>query len=256
MLASLIFHGLPAAAGEKLTIVGTGDGVAVLDAVGKAFTEKKGTEVAVPKSIGSGGGIRAVGEDRTALGRVARDIKEKEKHYGLTRTPFVRIPTVFFINSSVGVEGLTAAQVIDIYSGKTTSWKDVGGGDRTINVLRREDGDSSLKNLQRSFPGFKDLAITGSSRVMEKTPLMIKAIANLEDSIGFGPMDVAIANNLKVLKIDGKAPTDEGYPTLGTIALIYKEGNFTGDIKSFVEFATSGEAAAAIKSAGGIPLGE
>ncbi len=255
-LASLVLSVHPAAAAERLTIVGTGDGVAVLGSVGKAFTEKTGTEVVVPKSIGSGGGIKAVGGDKTPLGRVAREIKEKEQHFGLTRTPFVKIPTVFFVNSSVGIDGLTAAQVIDIYSGKIASWKDVGGGDRAINVLRREEGDSSLKNLQKSFPGFKNLAITEQARTMEKTPLMVKAIANLEDSIGFGPMDVAIANDLKVLKIDGKAPTDDGYPTLGEIALIYKEANFNGDLKAFVEFAISGEAVEAIKSAGGIPLAE
>ena len=242
-------------AADKLIIVGTGDGVAVLKAIGAAFGEKTGVEVDVPRSIGSGGGIKAVGGDKTPLGRVARGIKEKEKHFGLTHTPIFKVPTVFFVHGSVTLDGLTAGQVVDIYQGKVSNWKDVGGADKAMNVVRREDDDSSLKNLRKSFPGFKDLVLPENIRTAEKTPDMVKIIQNLEDSIGFGPLDVAIANELKVLKIDGKAPTDEGYPTLGTIALIYKEANFSGDIKRFVEFATSQAPQEAIRKAGGIPVG-
>ena len=59
-----------------------------------------------------------------------------------------------------------------------------------------------------------------------------------------------------MLKIDGKAPTDDGYPTLGTIGLIYKEANFSGNVKGFVEFATSKAAHGAIMKTGGIPIGK
>lgn len=241
-------------AGERMMIVGTGDGVAVLDAIGKVFGEKTGVEVVVPPSIGSGGGVKAVGADKTPMGRVARGIKESEKKYGLTYTPIFKIPTVFFVHKSVSVTDLSAGQVVGIYQRKITNWKEVGGADKPVNVVRREDGDSSLKNLQKTFPGFKDLVLSDKIRTAEKTPVMVKIISSLEDSIGFGPLDVAVANGLKVLKIDGKSPTDSGYPTLGTIALIYKESNFSGDLKKFVDFATSKAAHDAVRGAGGIPI--
>jgi len=50
-----------AAMAESLTILGTGDGVAVLKSVGDAFTKETGVTVIVPKSIGSGSGIKACG---------------------------------------------------------------------------------------------------------------------------------------------------------------------------------------------------
>lgn len=60
-------------AAEVLEIVGTGDGVAVLHKLGAAFTtQHPGVEVQVPKSIGSGGAMKAVGTDKNVLGRVAR----------------------------------------------------------------------------------------------------------------------------------------------------------------------------------------
>ena len=60
-------------AAEVLEIVGTGDGVAILKTLGTAFTaQHPNVEVQIPKSIGSGGALKAVGTDKNVLGRVAR----------------------------------------------------------------------------------------------------------------------------------------------------------------------------------------
>ena len=239
---------------EEITIVGTGDGVAILKAIGEAFTQKNsGVTIIVPKSIGSGGGIKSVGKDLYKIGRVARGIKDKEKHFGLKYVPYAKVPTVFFVNKSVGVKNLSTKQVCDIYSGKITNWKDVGGKEARIRVVRREDGDSSLKVLTKSFPGFKDITITSKSKTAFKTPDMISTIVDKKDTIGFGPNDVAKKANVDVLTIDGKKPTEAGYPSAGTLGLIFKEKNHIGNIKKFVEFATSTAAHDAITGAGGMP---
>ena len=253
LLVAVVFISLPVF-GEEIAIPGTGDGVDVLSSIGEAFTQKTGVVVLVPKSIGSGGGVKAVGKDRVNLGRVARGIKDKEKHFGLSYKAMFTIPTVFFVHQSVSVDNITTQQVLDIFSGKISNWKDVGGSDNTIIVVRREDGDSSLGNLQKTFPGFKDITITETATKAPKTPVMIAQIKNREQSIGFGPYDVAIANSLKVLKVNGKGAMDNGYPYFGTIGLVYKEANLTGITKDFVEFAVSPNAHDVIKKAGGIPL--
>ena len=142
-----VFFVFSAAWAEQVAIPGTGDGVDVLNAVGKAFTEAKGIEVLVPKSIGSGGALKVVGTDKALLGRVARGIKAKEQQYGLDYVPIFRIPTVIFMNSTVSVDNLTEQQVVDIFSGQITNWSQIGGQDEEFVVDRREDKDSSLANL-------------------------------------------------------------------------------------------------------------
>ena len=240
---------------EEITIVGTGDGVTVLEAIGAAFSQNNsGISVNVPKSIGSGGGIKAVGRDKNVIGRVAREIKDKEKPYGLSYVPFARIPAVFFVNRSVGIQNLSAQQICGIYSGKITSWEEVGGKGAKIRVVRREDGDSSLKVLLKSFPRFKDITITKRSKTALSTAENVTVVETKAATIGFGPYDVAKNSNVDVLKIDGKSPTDSGYPSFGTMALIFKEKNKTGAIKKFVEFATSSAPHDVIKNAGGIPV--
>jgi len=249
----LIAFSLPAFASE-ITIVGTGSGMSVLSAIGEAFTQETGVTVNVPASIGSGGGIKAVGRDEAVIGRVAREIKESEQEYGLTYTPVLKLPIVFFVNPSVTVDNLTAQQVTDIYAGKITNWSEVGGHDAKIKVVRREEGDSSLEVLREQFPGFGDLTITDRSKTTYKDSETIEVVEQTADTIAFGAYSNTLGKNVGVLKIDGVNPADSAYPYGGVLALIYKQANKTGDIAKFVEFATSAAAHDAITKAGATPI--
>lgn len=238
---------------EEITIVGTGAGTTILKAIGDAFSQQNpGITITIPSSIGSGGGIKAVGRDEYLLGRVARGIQEKEKPYGLTYIPYANIPIVFFTNKSVAVKDLSTQQILDIYSGKTTNWKEVGGNDARVRVVTREEGDSSLDILLQLFPGFKDITITSRAKTMFSDPETEELVLRTANVIAYGPYPNAKAIDVNVLTIDGKSPTDEDYPYIGPLGLIYKEANYTGNIKKFVEFALSEAAHEVIKEAGGI----
>jgi phosphate transport system substrate-binding protein len=96
----------------SLAVVGTGDGMEMLQAVSALFSaERFGVVVSVPPSIGSGGAVAAVGGDRNVLGRVARPLKDAEKEQGLETTPIVRIPSAFFVHPGVGVRAQTTKQI-------------------------------------------------------------------------------------------------------------------------------------------------
>ncbi len=255
ILALVVLAAFAPVSAEELTIVGTGDGVKVLKSIGDAFNlQHPDIEVNVPKSIGTGGGIKAVGNDKYVLGRVARGIKDKEKHFGLSYVPYAKVPVSIIVNESVNVDGLTSQQVVDIFSGKITNWSQVGGKDAKIRVVRREDDDSSLKTLKKTFPGFKDITFAESAKTATSTPENFAIIEKAADTIGFGPYDVAKISSVKSLKIDGKAPMDAGYPSIGTMGLIFKDANRRGYIDGFINFATSKASHNAIKSAGGIPI--
>ncbi len=241
-------------AAEKIEIVGTGDGMAVLRSLGDAF---QGTDasvtVDVPDSIGSGGGIKAVGKDIHKVGRVARPIKDKEKHFGLEYQPFAKVPVVFYVNKSVDVRNLTAAQVVGIYSGTITNWQEVGGNDAPIRVVRREDGDSSLGVLKKTFPGFDSLVMTTRAKTAVSTPESFDAVEDKPGAIGFGPYSDAVVADVNILTIDGIAPTDAAYPSATTLALIYKEKSRTGHVARFLDFTRSAAGRTAIESANAIP---
>ncbi|TMJ01489.1 MAG: phosphate ABC transporter substrate-binding protein [Alphaproteobacteria bacterium] len=254
-LAALCLVG-SARAGE-LSVVGTGDGIDLLRALGAAYTaDHPETNVVVPPSIGSGGGVAAVGANKEVLGRIARPLSDSEKEAGLVAVPVFRLPSAFFVHRSAGVSTLSSAQLADIYRGKITNWRDVGGQDMRIKVVRREDQDSTLLVLRQSMPGWKDLPITEKSKIAVTTQECIETVREVPGAIGFGPFTKALEMELAVIKIDGHYPTDRNYPSAVTLSFIYKDSTVTPDATRFIGYVKATKAKTVLTSMGGVPIVE
>src|SRR5665213_1820422 len=153
-----------------LQIVGTGDGIDLLRALGSDFAQQtKTVHVNIPPSIGSGGGIAAVGAGKAVLGRVARKLTDSEIASGIVYNPIARLPSAIFVHPGSGVTALTSDQLRNIYSGKVTNWSELGGADVRVRVVRREDSDSTLTVLRQMMPGWKGLEITDKSKTATTT---------------------------------------------------------------------------------------
>lgn len=241
--------------GEEITIVGTGSGPSILEAIGEAFTRQHpDVKIIVPRSIGSGGGIKAVGNGKNLIGRVARELKKSEKHYELTYIPIARMPIVFYTNPNVTITNLTNDQACGIYSGKIYNWQELNGHNARIRVIRRQDGDSSLGVLLQSFPNFKNISITKFSKTTHSDPDTIDLAEKTADAIAFGSYSDIKNRQVRVLNIDNISPTEQNYPYYGIFALVFKEKNRTGSLREFIDFAASPGAFEAIKKGGGLPL--
>src|SRR3712207_2081463 len=241
--------------GAELAVVGTGDGIEVLKALSGAFNKMESTtEVTIPPSIGSGGGIAAVGAGKAALGGVARTLTEAGTARGLIYTPVARLPSAVFVHPSAGVTGLTAAQLVDVYAGRVTNWKEIGGTDVRIRVVRREEADSTFTVLRASMPGWKDLAITERSKLATSTQEAIETVRLVEGAIGFGPFTRTLEQGTVVLKIDGHHPTDAGYASGAVLAFIHTDATVTPDARAFMAFARSAPGKDIIRSFGGLPV--
>ena len=240
---------------EEINVVGTGAGMDILKEIASDFMKSNpGVTVNVPASIGSGGGYRAVGKDQERIGRVARGIKESEKAYGLTYVEIAKIPVVFFVHPSVSVRDLTETQIADIYTGKYSNWRELGGDDLPIVIVRRENGDSSLDVLIDKISGFKEANITKKAVTQYNNQENVQYIEKTPGSIGFGTVADAIGYRVSVVLLNGVHPSNASYKYLGVLALIYKNQNFSGGLKAFVDFAASPKARNAIVRTEGIPV--
>jgi phosphate transport system substrate-binding protein len=238
-----------------LAVVGTGDGIDLLRALGAAYTaDYPDTNVIVPPSIGSGGGVAAVGSNKEVLARIARPLSGSEKEAGLVATPVFRLPSAFFVHRSAGVTSITSEQLANIYRGKITNWRDVGGADVRIKVVRREDVDSTLLVLRESMPGWKDLVITEKSKMAVTTQDCVNTVKEVEGAIGFGPFTKVLEMELSVLKIDGHYPTERGYPSAVTLLFVHKESTITPDAKRFISYVTAAKAKTVLVSMGAVPI--
>ncbi len=239
---------------RSLEIVGTGDGIDLLRAVAASFMdEDKSIRVDVPSSIGSGGGIAAVGSGKAVLGRVARRLSQAEAASGIVYKPIARLPSAFFVNPSAKVGAVTNEQLLGIYSGRVTNWKDVGGADLRIRVVRREDTDSTLIVLRESMPGWSDLAITEKSKTATSTQEAVDTVREVAGAIGFGPYSKPLDQGLTVLRVDGHHPTDMEYPSSVVLALIFMNTMQDPDALSFIKFVETPQAHEIIAGLGSVP---
>lgn len=248
---------MPAASAENVEVVGTGDGIPVFKALGAAFTAKNpDITVVVPPSIHSSGGIREVGTDRAILGRIARPLKKDEEALQLRMVPIFRVPVIFYTHPSAGIKSLSTEQLVGIFSGAVSNWREVGGADLRIKVVRREEIDSTLAVLRDTLPGWKELQFNPDrSKLATSTQDAFASVRAVAGAVGFGPYTTDLAGSgLKVIAINGVAPTDLHYPSAVTLSLIYRDATVTKSALAFIDFVFTPAGKKAILENGAIPL--
>ena len=130
-----------------VTLPGTGDSQDLLRGLARSYiAQYPNRAVIVPDSVGSGGGIKAVGTGDAPIGRVARlPHPEEEAKYGEFRyLEFARVPVAFVVSPNAGVSNLGEREICDIYRGRITNWKEVGGNDLFIDVQARPNPGSNM----------------------------------------------------------------------------------------------------------------
>lgn len=253
--ALLLLSSMGPGMAKDIPVVGTGDGMDVLKLVSEAYNAAHpGIVFKIPESIGSGGAIAAVGANREVVGRVARPLTANEESSGIRYTPVFYVPSAFFVHRGVPVRNLTAAQLRAIFSGEITSWKDVGGPDLRIRVVRREDADSSVAIFRASIPEFRDIKFMDRSKLAMTTQEAIDSIRDNPGAIGFGSYSTAVAKMLGVVAINGVQPEETAYPAKVTVALIFKPDRVDDEIRRFIAFLASEPARRIITEAGARPF--
>lgn len=247
----------PAASEEKVSLCGTGDSQELLRSLGSAFEKASpGIKVVVPDSVGSDGGIKAAVAGECDFGRVARPLKDEEKALNLTYKVFAFSPIKIVTDPATGIEDLSAKQLVQIFSGKVTAWSEVGGKGGKIAVVNREAKDSSRGELNKRVEGFK--AIENPVGVTAaKTPEAVDLLTKTSGAIGYLPAAMAKTTKLKVVKIDGVAPTAANvlqgkYAIAAPFGLVWK-GELKPGANRFLQFVKGAEGKKIIIDFGVVP---
>ena len=145
---------------------------------------------------------------------------------------------------------------MDIYSGKVTSWGEVGGVPANITVVSREAKDSSRGQLNDRITGFKAIE-KPVGMIAKTTPEAVETLMRTTKAIGYLPAAMSRDMPLKTLKVDGVAPTPanvlEGkYPIVSPFGLVWK-GELKGAAARFIDFLKSAESKKIIIDYGIVP---
>jgi phosphate/phosphite/phosphonate ABC transporter binding protein len=130
------------------------------------------------------GGVMGVVTKECDIGLMSRNFTDEEKKQDVYRIPFALDGVSFALHTSVGVKNLTTRQILDIYSGKITNWKEVGGNDVSIVVLDRPEHTSAKKALRKTLFS-SDFKVTPYAIILETPKQASESLKFMPNSIGY-----------------------------------------------------------------------
>ena len=165
----------------------------------------------------------------------AQEQLAKSEGVELVYTPIGKEGFVFFVNADNPLENITVEQIKEIYSGKSTKWKELGvEGLGSIRAFQRPENSGSQTRLQRLMGDTplmeaprQDVA-TGMGEIIRQTA----DYKNHKNAIGYSfrfyATEMAANDQIKLLKIEGVAPTeaniaDNSYPLTGTFYAVTRK---------------------------------
>lgn len=232
---------------ETLVVPGSGNPEQVLTVLANAFNRQQTAHrVTIPPSTGTAGALRDVESGNAVLGRVGRPLRPEERAKGLVYLPIGRDPVVFVGGAGVSVKSLSQAQLLDIFTGKFTNWKEVGGKPGPIRAVGRELTDASRQAINRAIKPFEGIQFGDGVKMVHLDPQMLDLLDRFSTSLGFINRSALAASKTKLvpLALDGVEglPQNVGlgrYPLWLEFGLIHKTGNLSPAAKAFADFVRS-----------------
>lgn len=225
---------------------------------------------------GSGTGIAAMIDGRTDIAQASRAMKDKEitmaKDRGVDPVEHVVATDALsvIVNPANPVSKLTISQLSDIFTGKTTNWKQVGGRDASIILLSRDRSSGShifflehvlRKGKEKGTEEFAKFAL-----MLPSTEAIASQVSTDKNAIGYVGIGYVKPKQHKVLAI-GK--TDAGpfvKPSIetainGTYPIArplywYTRGEPKGAVKGFLDYVVSPEGQKEAEKVGFAPIGK
>jgi len=209
---------------------------------------------------GSGTGLKQVSDGSVDIGN--SDVAAEEKLDASTAAELVDhkvcvITMAAIVNKELAssVSNLTKQQLIDVFTGKITNWKEVGGPDEEVLLVTRPDS-SGTRAL------FTKYALDGSSENSSVSYLetdnsgeLLETVKSNKGAIGYLALSYLVSNtDVTPISIDGVAPTLENtysgkYPVWG-YEHMYTKGEPNEACKAFLDYITGSEYASSVESQG------
>ena len=175
------------------------------EAMMESFQEAYPDITVTAEYTGSGAGLEALAGGKTDIGNASRALKDGEKSSGAVEN-IVAIDGIAVITDKANtVLDLTTEQLADVYTGKITNWKDLGGEDAAIVVIGREAGSGTRAAFEELLKVDDQCAY---AQELDSTGGVLAKVAATPGSIGYVSLDV-VDGTVSPISLNGVAPTEE-----------------------------------------------
>lgn len=248
----------PAHAQQKISIDGSTGTAPLVQALGKAFTDKGGAAVEIGKGLGTKARFEALAAGKIDIAMASHGLKVDDvTAQGMTVHRIAMTPVVFGGHQSVTVTGLAEAQLCAIYEGRISNWKELGGSDLPIAAMTRPDNEVDAEVVRDGIACLKSLKMPESVKVLARAGDMANALAETIGGIGMTSATVVEQSQgkIKALALNGVAPTEAnvtgGSYRLTRDAFLITRNAPSSEVAAFIAFTTKGPDGAEVIRANG-----
>lgn len=230
---------------------------------------------------GSGTGVASLLNGTTDLANSSRELKDSEletaKQKGVTPIVYeVALDGIaLIVHPNNKIDNLSVQQISDIFAGKITNWKQLGGPEMTITLYGRENSSGTYEFFKDHILGKdesgKQVDYSPSTQVLQGTAALGEAVARDVKGIGYGGVGYfALRNDVKILHIkkDDESPAISpsengkvnyesiwnGDYSISRYLYCFTNGEAQGELKNFMDFILSPEGQKLVESMEYIPL--
>jgi phosphate transport system substrate-binding protein len=217
---------------------------------------------------GSGVGFAALQNRATDIADASRQIKPKEKEACIKS--FGKLPREYkvaidglsvYVNNDNSLKELTLGQLKDIFTGKVTNWKDIGGKDAPITLYSRE-------NSSGTYDFFKEHVLEGQdfdarAQTMQGTAALLQAVGKDPNGIGYGGAAYGAGARTLAIKKDPASPAvtpseqtvlNQTYPIWRYLYNYVNPALDTNEIHDYLSWIRTDEGQKIVKEIGYYPL--
>lgn len=237
----------------SITLAGSTSMEKFANALAEAFMEKYPDVTVQAEFTGSSAGVEAVLGGQSDVGNSSRKLKDEEKEKGAVEN-IVAIDGIAVVTDPANTAAdLTKEQLINIYNGTITNWKDAGGSDQPIVVIGREAG-SGTRGAFEEILKLEDACKYANE--LDSTGAVMAKVASTPGAIGYVSLDV-IDDTVKLLTLNGVEANEENIKTgdyfLSRPFVMATNGEISAQndlVKALFDYVYSAEGNELVKSVG------
>lgn len=224
---------------NKITVVGSSAMQLLAEQAGNDYRLSHPDSNIVVQGGGSGTGLSQVQAGAVEIGtsdvfaetQKGIDAKKLQNHLVAV------VGIVPIVNKSAGVKNLTKQQLSDIFTGKITNWKQVGGKNQNITVINRSKGSGTRGT-------FEGLILNGKKPIQaqeqDSNGTVRKIVSSTPGTISYISFPYANDENIQKLSIDGIKPTNKNVETnrwhLWSYEHMYTKGKPNKNVQKFIDY--------------------
>ena len=227
---------------EKITIVGSSALQPLIEQAGNDYHLAHMSSNIVVQGGGSGTGLSQVQAGAVQVGTsdVYAETQKGIDAKKLEDYPVAVVGIVPIANKGVGVKNLSPKQLSDIFTGKITNWRQVGGKNQSIIVINRSRGSGTRST-------FEDLILKGkdavNSQEQDSNGTVKKIVNSTPGTISYISFPYANDQNIQKISINHVQPENKNIPTnkwpLWSYEHMYTKGKPNKATAAFIKYVLS-----------------